>query len=521
VNTLFFDESDYRSLIGQFRGAQFRQGSPRFLSNHEEAAASAEKIFDEAALTDTCIKKNSTGANCPATSAAACCWCDDTRGCTCEAHYKKFGRSNFWSRCEDHKGGKECKCYAEAETAKAAVKMAVGAITGSSTGSKIAYQILGAMIYWMLFVKRGPKERGQRKQVPPVWVPPDMLGPLNDGEWKFGAFECCGDCAGTIISCVLFTPRMATTYWAMGAVTTKDPNHAWIWSWIQIILCFPCFPIFGLFRRGKIRDMFKMRADFGTDLCCWCCCGCLMICQEARLVDAAQGLKQGLCGMGMYYPPAPGPSNIIINGKRQDAIPSMWNVNHLGQECKGKLLVDATNLFGKNDFAIDCSGGIVLMSRGDVSFTVKCNKAAAAGAKAAIIFANEDNEAKPLMVMPSDPGVAAPKIPAVYVSKKVGTGLIGMLDQGIINIELQFGLDLQNDLCQVELQRCLDKEGKVAKKGFGGYLKEGLQFVPGGSMKGNNQEEIVEGLKKHDTFPATCIFAPSGSKTDVPKQEEM
>merc|ERR1719159_754596 len=143
-------------------------------------------------------------------------------------------------------------------------------------------------------------------------------------------------------------------------------------------------------------------------------------------------------------------------------------MNHLGQEFKGKLLVDASNLFGKNDFAIDCSGSIILMSRGDVSFTQKITRAANAGAKAAIIFSNEDKEAKPLLMIPNDPGQAAPKIPAAYVSKDVGTKLIEMLDKGLVNVELQFGLELQNDLMQVELLRALEPtDGKVLKEAFG------------------------------------------------------
>lgn len=157
-----------------------------------------------------------------------------------------------------------------------------------------------------------------------------------------------------------------------------------------------------------------------------------------------------------------------------------------------------------------------------MSFTQKVNRAAAAGASAVIIFSNEDKEAKPLLIMPNDPGMPAPKIPAAYISKEMGTKLIGMLDKGLVTVELQFGIHLQNDLMQVALQRCLDPDtGKVVRSGFDGYLKEGLQFVPGGTIAGTNQEEIKKGLNTHQDFPATAIFAPAGSKNDIPKQEEM
>lgn len=241
------------------------------------------------------------------------------------------------------------------------------------------------------------------------------------------------------------------------------------------------------------------------------------------MVDAAQGYKQGLCGLSVYHPPAYGPCNLLIDGKRQDARGAVWNVPHVGTECKGKLLVDASNLFGKSDFAIDCSGSIILLSRGDVSFSQKVTRAAAAGAVAAIIFSNEEKEAKPLMVMPNDAGTPAPKIPAAYVSKEVGTNLIGLLDKGLVTVELQFGLELQNDLMQVELQRALDPEtGKVVKTMFDGFLKEGGQIVPGGTMVGENIADILADVKGSSMkFPATAIIAPGGSATDIPKQETM
>jgi Cys-rich protein (TIGR01571 family) len=518
--------------MGQLRGGQFRQMTPYSQGRRlqtEKSEAQAEEAFDEAKLTDSCVKKNHTSDVCPVTassgSSGGCCWCDiEKGGCTCEAHYHKWGRSKFWTKCEEIENGRKCQCVQELTSAKAAVKAAAGAIAGASTGTKIGYQVFGALFYWCMFVKRGPKERGPRVQYPTnAFVPFDMLGPLNDGEWKVGPFECCGDCTGSIVSFVLFTPRMATTWWAMSLVTTKDPKHAWIWSLLQVIICFPIFPLIGLTRRGRIRDMFKMPAEFGSDCFCWCCCFPLMICQEARLIDMAHGYRSGLCGQKVYFPPAMGPCNLIINdGARQDARGASWNNSFIGQDFKGKLLVDASNLFGKSDFSIDCSGSVILMSRGDVSFQQKIVRAASAGAKAAIIFSNEDKEAKPLLMIPTDPGVPAPKIPAAYVSKEVGTKLIDMLDKGLVNVELQFGLELVNDLAQVEMQRAVDpKDGKVVRESFGGYLKEGLQFVPGGTMKGNNLEELIEDLKNHKEFPATCIIAPAGSKTDVPKQEEM
>eukprot|EP00746_Dinoflagellata_sp_MGD_P148605 gnl/MRDRNA2_/MRDRNA2_80796_c0_seq1.p1 gnl/MRDRNA2_/MRDRNA2_80796_c0~~gnl/MRDRNA2_/MRDRNA2_80796_c0_seq1.p1 ORF type:complete len:596 (-),score=130.71 gnl/MRDRNA2_/MRDRNA2_80796_c0_seq1:170-1690(-) len=491
----------------------------------EQTEAEAEESFEESELTDSCIKKNSTYQKCPRMKASQCCFCDiEYGGCTCEAHFRKYGRQMFWTKCELTDDAQKCACTQELTQAKEAIKAAVGAIAGASTGSKVGYQVFGALFYWCLFIKRGPKERGQRQAYPhKAMVPFDMYGPLNDNEWKFGPFECCGDCTGSLVAMALFTPRMATTWWAISIVTTKDPKHAWLWSLLQIIICFPCFPIIGLTRRGQIRDMFKMHPEFSSDCFCWCCCFPLMICQEARMVDASQGYTSGLCGMKNYFPPAQGPCNIIINdGKRQDAKQASWNTNHLGQEMKGKLLVDASNLFGKQDFAIDCTGSIILMSRGDVSFTQKINRAANAGAKAAIIFSNEDTEAKPLLMIPNDPGEACPKIPAAYVTKAVGTKLIDMLDKGLVNVELQFGLELQNDLAQVELQRCIDpKDGKVLKEGFGGFLKEGLQFVPGGTIDGTDIESLMGAIKKHTKFPATCIFAPGGAKTDTPKQEEM
>lgn len=527
VHTMLFEGSDIQSFMGQLRGAHFREMTPYSYGRRlqeEKAMAKAEENFDEAQLSDTCIKRNHSEQICPG-RAHDCCSCHDELGCTCEGHWRRWGRTKFWTECKDHKedGIRKCKCTQSMQTAKTVVKTAAGAVAGSSTGTKIGYQVFGALFYWYMFIKKGPKERGTRVQYPTnAMVPFEYLGPLNDNEWKIGPFECCSDCVGSLVSMVLFTPRMATTWWAISLVTTKDPKHAWLWSFLQVLICFPCFPIIGLIRRGKIRDTFKMNPDFGNDLCCWVCCFPLMICQEARLVDAGQGYKQGLCGLKPLHNPSPGPANLIVDGKRMDARGATWNVPSIGAECKGKLLVDASNLFGKDDFGIDCSGSILLLSRGEVSFTQKAVRAAAAGAVAVIIFSDHDKDEKQLLVMPNDPGAPAPKIPAVYVSKAVGTDLIGMLDKGLVTVELQFGIELQNDLMQVELQRALDPDnGKCIKDAFGGFLKEGTQFVPGGTIAGTNIEELMEGLKKHNTFPATCIIAPGGSKTDIPMQEKM
>lgn len=532
VNTMLFEESDFQSFMGQLRGAQFREMTPysqgRRLQTSSSQAKSQENL-DDVELSDTCIKKNHTADKCPPAADGSrqdCCKCDEELGCTCAGHYKVYGQKRFFTDCTDFvraDGIQRCKCFQDLSSAKAAVKAAAGAVAGASTGTKIGYQFFGALFYWYMMIKRGPKERGSRTQYnEKSHYPYEFLGPLNDREWKIGPCECCGDCTGSFMNLLLFTPRMATTWWAISIVTTKDPKHAWLWSFLQTLICFPCFPIMGLTRRGRIRELFQMKPDFATDCCCWFCCAPLMICQEARLVDAAQGYSQGICGMKQYFPPPPGPCNLIIDGKRVEAKTAVWNMPFLGKECKGKLLVDASNLFGKSDFAIDCTGSIILLSRGDVSFTQKVVRASEAGATGAIIFSNEDKEAKPLMVIPNDPGAPPPKIPAVYISKEIGTNLIGMLDKGLVTVELQFGIELQNDLMHVELLRALDSEkGMATKDAFGGFLKEGVQIVPGGTIPGENITDLMQGLKDHKAFPATAIMGPGGSKTDVPKQEEM
>lgn len=243
------------------------------------------------------------------------------------------------------------------------------------------------------------------------------------------------------------------------------------------------------------------------------------------MVDNAQGYNTGCCGLKNHYVDHLGPCNLIVNdGKRQDAVNAAWNQNFIGQPCKGKLLIDGGNLFGAHDFSIDCTGSIVLMSRGEVSFTTKINNAAKAGAIAVVVFNDKDKaeDKTPLLTMPNDPGAPAPTIPAAFVSKETGTGFVVELDKSVLTVELQFGLELKNDLMQVELQRAMDTEnGKVLKSAFGGFLKEGIQFVPGGNMAGTTAEEIMAGIKKHEKFPAAAIFAPGGSRTDTPKQESM
>merc|ERR1712187_458154 len=150
------------------------------------------------------------------------------------------------------------------------------------------------------------------------------------------------------------------------------------------------------------------------------------------------------------------------------------------------------NLFGANEFTVDAKGCVLLMSRGDVSFTKKVTHAKNAGAVAAIIFGDQDGDKDKMAMMPIDPNVESPGIPAVYITKERGTALIEKLDKGLTKITIQIGVDLVDSLRQSMLLRCMNTSTGEMEKTFAGFLEAGAQLVPGGTLEGDDIEAVLK-----------------------------
>jgi hypothetical protein len=408
------------------------------------------------------------------------------------------------------------------ETAKSAAKAAAGAVFGSSFSSKVGYQLVACAIYYILFLRRNPLTGAPRtawnmEKSSGNFIPNELKGGYNRGEWAHDPMGCCGDIVGSIMNFFLFSPRLATNWWASGLVTTKNPDHAWFFSLGQALLLFPCMPCLITMRRAKVREMFDMPPDQATDFCCSVCCPFLIICQEATMIDATQGLQTGCCAMKKKPAPTMGVCQFTVNGVPKTATNAHWNPHSIGQDLSGKLAIDMDNLMGETDFQMNLKGSVVMVSQGaGVTFAAKTHRAAKAGAKAVIIFAEEDN--KNIAMLTNDPNSPCPSIPAFFVSKAVGEELMGSIG-GMCDFKI--GIDVIDSLHWQQMLQAIDGNTGKMNKEFGGILKPGMQMVAGGTLEGATLEDCLANIKTTAKWPHTLLFGPEGCKTDAPAQQSM
>lgn len=494
---------------------------PSFMRRLQSSEEDANSLIDDFAVTHECKLGATNNQTC---TTKGCCLCKSrsTVGCDCEAHYDSLA-SDAFDKCEEYMDGaqRKCKCTQDMETAKSVAKAAASAVLGSSMGSKIGYQVVASILYWLLFLRRNPLTNAPRKAwTTNAFVPNELKGGYNRGEWAMDPMGCCGDIVGSLMNFFMFSPRLATNWWAIGLVTTNNPDHAWFFSLAQALLLFPCMPILITMRRAKFREMFQMPADFATDLCCSVCCPFLIICQEARMIDATHGLQTGCCSMKKYEAKSLGPCLMTVNGKSTPAANAQWNSYFVGKDLKGRLVMDMGNLHGETDFSIKADDQVMMISQGaGVTFGQKTKRAAAAGAKAVIIFAEESG--KKIDMLTNDPNTPCPSCPAFFVTKEVGDELIGLVTGGGAEIDFRIGLDIIDSLHWQQALQAIDGNTGIMNKEFGGVLEPGMQMCAGGTLEGSTLEEALANIKVTQTWPHTILFGPKGCNTDAPGQLKM
>lgn len=173
----------------------------------------------------------------------------------------------------------------------------------------------------MVTNRRGPFPQ----PVPAEWM-------ITNGDWRYGVFDCCGDCQYTLHAWFLTEVRNGDTYHAVGLANFWLPHIAWLTSYAaaqvlsavfiyfvnsrwpewnldslsSLLFYVPQFLVAFYFAnlRGKLRQKLGGESNqFLTDFLLWWCCSCCLTVQEARMVDSASSTRvECCCSLLSLYP---------------------------------------------------------------------------------------------------------------------------------------------------------------------------------------------------------------------------
>jgi len=134
--------------------------------------------------------------------------------------------------------------------------------------------------------------------------------------------------------------------------------------------------------------------------------------------------------------------------------------------------------------SFELSGKIVLIKRGGCFFNLKVKNAQDAGALAVIVMDSIDNN--PTRLSMSSTGILGITIPAVFISKEVGDGLVAEMANGPVNVKLESPADLY-------LYGDGDFDNGIIGHEFGHGISNRLIGGPANSSCMTNGEQMGEG----------------------------